>query len=230
MPESFQLTRFATEKEWREYAGAYIGMLLRDQGKDSISIAVAGGSTPYPVYEQLTRLSDIPWSAVSLYQTDERYVAAESPNSNQAELRETWASVSEHLKAVELFDTSLDWEESADEYAERLKNVGDGFDVAVLGIGSDGHFASLFPQGPYWDFEIDSRVIISEAPEGMDVTERLSVAPHMILNSTYIVVLLRGERKSSVMGELARGEQSVNEFPARFLLSHPRVSIWWSQT
>ncbi|MFB6225158.1 MAG: 6-phosphogluconolactonase, partial [Candidatus Paceibacteria bacterium] len=99
----------------------------------------------------------------------------------------------------------------------------------VLGIGDDGHFASLFPHGMYWEHNVQARTVISQAPEHMDVTERLSLSPHVILQSSYIVVLLKGKNKQSVVEELARGEQSITDFPARILLQHPRCSIWWSK-
>jgi len=230
MPESFQLTRFASETEWREYAAAYIEMLVNQVNTGSVSMALAGGATPYPVYRELAQTTHLPWDQITLYQTDERYVQSQSEASNQRELRDTLGEeVVNRLRGFEMFDTSLDWEESADEYAARLEHAEPGLDIVVLGIGSDGHFASLFPEGPYWEHEVGSRAIISNAPAHMEVSERLSLAPRLILESSHVVILIRGERKQDVVQELACGNKSVSEFPARALTGHPRVSVWWSK-
>jgi 6-phosphogluconolactonase len=102
----------------------------------------------------------------------------------------------------------------------------DGFDLAILGIGKDGHFASIFPGFTQW--ETENKTVVTETTEN-EVMERLSISPKYLLKAKRILVLLAGEDKSPILEKLADENLSKENFPAKFLLQHPNLEIIFSE-
>lgn len=171
--------------------------VVSDAGGAGVSLALAGGSTPRPVYERLADEA-VPWDAVEVYFGDERCVPPEDPASNYRMARETlldripFPASRVHRIACE----SGDPDAAADRYAALLP---DPLDVLVLGIGEDGHTASLFPGGRALE-ETDRRVAPGRAPEGQGAPrQRVTVTPPVIRSARRIVVLAEGSRKAAAV-------------------------------
>lgn len=118
--------------------------------RDRFLVALAGGSTPSPLYERLPRLDAIDWKSVHVFWSDERCVPPDDPASNFASVRETLldriAVPAEQVHRIEGEKPPL---EAADAYEVLVRQTlgADGrFDLVLLGIGADGHTASLFPR------------------------------------------------------------------------------------
>lgn len=188
------IQEYNSEKDWLSSALA----LIPNQG----NIALSGGSTPIPIYKLLPK-------SPTYFQVDERYVPADHKDSNQKMIKETLAP-----KHFHHFDTSLPIEECLKKYAKQLPPQ---LDFTILGIGNDGHFASIFP-GP----EPQGKVAHTKTTEHA-VKDRLTLTTKTILNSKNILVLLKN--KPSVLDQLRHHTKSPEEYPALRLLKHPGLHI-----
>ncbi|NLG06853.1 6-phosphogluconolactonase, partial [Candidatus Peribacteria bacterium] len=118
---------------------------------DSCILGLSGGSTPRPVYEELGQRSDIDWQKVQLFLVDERYVPPDHAESNQKLVRDTLLKHADVPPDQCYFpDTSLGIEDCVLAYARSFVDLFAARppDVMVLGLGPDGHTASLFPPLP----------------------------------------------------------------------------------
>lgn len=169
------------------------------EARGEAAVALAGGSTPRRLYERLAlppHHDRIPWSVVDFFWGDERAVPADDPESNYRMARETLLDHipvrPERIHRMPA-DRDADLEEAARAHAGVLRATlpaGNGgwprFDLVLLGMGEDGHTASLFPGDPALD-EMDSRVAAVETP--YRGTRRLTLTLP-VLNAAAVVLFL----------------------------------------
>jgi 6-phosphogluconolactonase len=171
---------------------------------DRASFVATGGSTPGEVYDLLSTLP-LPWEHVSVTLSDERWVAPDSPDSNARLLQERLL-VGEAAQAnfVPLWSDAPTAEDAA-EVAEAAVAGLLPADVVLLGMGEDGHIASLFPGSPVLEEGLDplggSLVIAAPAGEPAPPQDRLSLTLYALRQSYLILVLIRGEAKRRVVEE-----------------------------
>ena len=170
-------------------------------------LALSGGKTPRPLYEMLAG-SEIDWRSVEIFLVDERFVDHDNPESNYRMLKGALISrIKIPDRNVHPVPTGLPSpRESATAYRETLlKFMGSepwpGFDLVILGIGADGHTASLFPGGPGLDSE--GIVVSTRAPPDYTTTDRVSLSLRAINSSREIIFLATGgEKRPSVKSAL----------------------------
>ena len=188
-----------------------------------------GGSTPAPVYD---RLCDRPldWSRVDITLSDERWVAPTSPDSNERMVREhLLQGRAASARLVPLNAHAPDVETAAALTEPQVSPLAP-FDVVLLGMGEDGHFASLFPGSPALAGGLDlagERFCIGvPAGEPAPPQPRISLTLKAILASRLIVLLITGETKRAVLDQALGGA----DLPVRALLLQDRtpVHIYWS--
>ncbi|MBI5942047.1 MAG: 6-phosphogluconolactonase [Caulobacterales bacterium] len=190
------------------------------------SFVGTGGSSPGPVYDLLATLP-LPWEQISVTLSDERWVPPTSPDSNERQLRERLL-VGEAAGAafVPLWSDAPAAEEAA-EAAELA--VADLFpaDVVLLGMGEDGHFASLFPGNPALEEGLDplggSFVIAVPAGEPAPAMERLSLTLYALKQAFLTIVLIRGEAKRRIIED--RDDLPIH---ALFRAADMPVRVIWS--
>ncbi len=190
------------------------------------SLVGTGGSSPGPVYDLLATLP-LPWEQISVTLSDERWVPPTSPDSNERQLRERLL-VGEAAAAefVPLWSDAVTAEDAA-ETAELA--VADLFpaDVVLLGMGEDGHFASLFPGNPALEEGLDplggSFVIAVPASEPAPAMERLSLTLYALKQAWLTIVLIRGEAKRRIVED--RDDLPIH---ALFRASDMPVRVIWS--
>ncbi len=189
-------------------------------------IALCGGGTPLPIYQKLAQQPHLHWDHIELYQTDERHTT-DTELLNQTHIKEALNPVLPYCKEVYFINTSLPINESISHYNDIIDELEEPlFDIVMLGIGYDGHFASLFPQG---DFKhSDQRTVSTTAPSYMDVSQRISLTLETILDSREIMIFLTGQEKSNVLVDMLENDLNPQDFPAKFLLAHPKVTIFQS--
>lgn len=175
------------------------------------SIALAGGSTPRPVYAELDRLEKFPWAEAEFYFGDERCVPIDHPESNYRMVRETL--LKSHAEALgrlaRMPADAPDREKAADRYARRLP---DPLDLLVLGMGEDGHTASLFPGSAALD-ETSRRVVPAAGPR--EPRERMTITPPVIERARSIVVLASGITKAHMVSRALGGLYLPKEVPVQ---------------
>ncbi|MEX2499922.1 MAG: 6-phosphogluconolactonase [Wenzhouxiangellaceae bacterium] len=196
------------------------------------TLALAGGSTPMPVYRQLAA-HPLEWRSVSLMPGDERWVTHDHPACNLRAIREAFAGSNPEFKS--LTPENPDGEPSLDAASAALSDLNLPFDACVLGMGGDGHFASLFPGAPELEYALNPEgealaTIVHPDPMPEDAPfARISLTLAAIAASRRLMLLIRGERKREVLKN-ATGSGLWTEFPVAALLTQPHLplEIHWS--
>jgi 6-phosphogluconolactonase len=175
------------------------------------SLALSGGSTPRPAYERLAALAGVPWDAVEIYFGDERAVPPADPHSNYRMAREALLDrLPQAPAAVHRMEAEdADREAAAARYAARLPAA---LDLLVLGMGPDGHTASLFPGSPALR-ETERKVVPARAP--VPPHDRLTVTPPVIEAARHVAVLVAGAAKAPLVARVLRGPWRPDELPAQ---------------
>jgi 6-phosphogluconolactonase len=184
---------------------------LRGSGSRDLSLALSGGSTPGPIYEELADLPGLPWKRTRIYFADERAVPPEDAASNYRLVRRVLIDRAPiPARSVHRMEAERpDLNEAAERYERQLPTR---LDVLVLGIGEDGHTASLFPGSPNLT-ETVRRVAPARSPS--PPTERLTITPLVIRSADSIFLFARGRTKASAVREALFGEDEVSRYPAQ---------------
>ena len=175
------------------------------------SLALSGGSTPRPAYERLAARPGLPWPSVDVYFGDERAVPPTHPASNYRMAREALLDrvgpPAPRAHRMEADDP--DREAAAARYAALLP---DALDLLVLGMGPDGHTASLFPGSPAL-LESARKVVPARAP--VAPLERLTITPPVIASARRVAVLVAGAAKAPLVARVLRGPWEPEALPAQ---------------
>lgn len=199
--------------------------------RGSASIAVSGGSTPKAFFQALSSRS-IDWDKVTVTLVDERFVPADNPRSNHLLVQENLLKdKAAAARFLPLYQAAASVEEAAVIATEETKAVGHPFDVAILGMGNDGHTASFFPGGSNLKAALDPntpRGIITMEAEGAG-EPRLTFTFSSLQDARLLVLHIEGEGKKDVLAKAeAAGEET--EMPIRAMLRRAAspVEIYWA--
>ena len=177
---------------------------------NAVSLALAGGTTPRATYEALAKISGIDWARVSIYFGDERAVPPTDPDSN-FHMAEQALFSRVALPATNIHrmrGEAADQDAAAREYEALLPAR---ISVLVLGIGEDGHTASLFPGSPALS-ERSRRVLPVLGPK--PPPRRLSITPPVIEAAELIVMLATGAGKAGPAYRALREPLDVQSTPS----------------
>jgi 6-phosphogluconolactonase len=184
-------------------------------------LAVSGGNTPKHVFEHLRR-HDVDWRRVQVTLTDERWVPVDHPDSNEKLVR-SYLLLGPAAAAtfISLFGGEESPEKGQSACEERLKTLMMPFDAVYLGMGNDGHFASLFPGDPALHVHNNLCVAVTATESRLS---RISLTVPAILNANKIFLLFSGPEKHSIYSK-AKQPGSIEEIPLRMLLSQGQIPI-----
>jgi 6-phosphogluconolactonase len=182
-------------------------------------VALAGGSTPKATYEILARdhAEDVDWTNVHIFFGDERTVPPDHEDSNYRMSHEALLD-RVPVGSVHPMRGELAPEEAASAYEEELEGFfGDGpvvLDLAMLGIGGDGHTASLFPETAA--LEVTDRLVVANPVPKLGTTRITLTAP--VLNAAReVVFLVAGDGKAEALKEILEGDTDPRQYPAKLV-------------
>lgn len=173
------------------------------RGHDTFSLALSGGSTARRCYERLAETSggQIDWWKVDVYWSDERCIPHDHEDSNYRLAREALLDRVGAANATHLMRCA----EGSDPYQLRLGDLG-RVDLIHLGMGADGHTASLFPGSDALDADPGRLVAMTEDPTGRAPYQRMSLTLGGIARANLVVVTVEGEAKAEALAAVAAGE------------------------
>jgi 6-phosphogluconolactonase len=188
-------------------------------------LAISGGSTPQATFKLLAAepfVSRIPWDKLQLFWVDERCVGPDSPESNYGVARDLLLSkVPIPAENVFRMEGELDPEVAASRYESTLRNVmklegaeTPAFDMVTLGMGPDGHTASLFPNTEGLN-ELGRLVIANHVPQ-KDVW-RVSLTWPVINHASEVVFEVEGPGKTDVLAEVLTGPRDPDRLPSQLI-------------
>lgn len=170
---------------------------------DNFAVALSGGTTARRCYERLADEggTQIDWWKVDVYWGDERCVPLDDPDSNYRLGRE---ALLERVGAVDA-NFPMRCEEGADPYQLRVGELG-RFDLVHLGLGRDGHTASLFPGSAALDADPGRLVVMNDDPLGNNPHRRMTLTFAGIARARTAMVTVVGEDKAEALAAVARGD------------------------
>jgi 6-phosphogluconolactonase len=191
---------------------AAVGDLIAEHARRGGSIVLTGGRTPGTAYERAASLQP-DWSRVSIWWGDERCVPPDDERSNYALAERTLLDrVEEEPAEVHRIRGELQPADAAGEYERALEDV--ELDLLLLGIGPDGHVASLFPDSP--QLRVADRLVTS-GPAGLEPwVDRVTMTLPALLSARRIVFLVTGEAKADAVAR-AFGADITEDVPASLL-------------
>lgn len=193
---------------------------IEQKGKYRFTLVVAGGSTPKPLYESLAK-ADLDTSRLHIFWGDERYVPPDDPQSNERMVREAWLDrVGFPAENIHPMPTHFaNPEEAASEYQSQLESFFGltppalpVFDFVILGMGDDGHTASLFPHTEALQVQ-DRWVTVGKK----DNQPRLTLTFPVINSARQIVFLVSGANKNKAFQAVHAKVGDSNQYPARLI-------------
>jgi 6-phosphogluconolactonase len=188
------------------------------------TIALSGGSTPKTLYQLLAEepyRSRIDWTKVEVFFTDERCVPPDHPESNYRMARETLLS-KVPIPGDNIYRMRGEVEppeEAAKEYGMMLKEkFGDGgLDLCLLGMGEDGHTASLFPGTPAVNETHHRCVAVYVEKSTTGKSWRITLTAPFINRSREVIILVAGANKSKVLAEVLEGPRDPQRLPVQLI-------------
>jgi 6-phosphogluconolactonase len=197
-------------------------------------IALCGGKTAPHMYRVLAEeyRDSVPWGAWHVFWSDERYVSPESEQSNYGVTRR---ALLDHVpipkEQIHPMPTLLSSpEETAVAYEEELTRYFSGrlprFDLMIMGLGAEGHTASLFPHSPAFAEELQSRLVVAvEVPA--DPPSRLTLTLPVFNHAENLFFLVSGAEKHTALHRATTGPPDAAECPASAIRPTDGTVQWW---
>jgi 6-phosphogluconolactonase len=194
--------------------------------RGQFTIALSGGSTPKPLYEKLSQ-QELPWDKIHVFWGDERYVSPDHPDSNEGMARRAWldrvAFPAQNLHPMPT--QASDPVDAAQQYETHLRQFFGTpeiptFDLILLGLGDDGHTASLFPHTAV--LNVCDR-LIGVGNRGQD--PRLTFTIPLINQARCVMFLVAGQSKQPALTAIFSADADPFTYPARFV--QPQGKRYW---
>ncbi len=201
-----------------ELVTAAAGRVIATDGR--YTMALAGGETPRALYRLLVS-APLDWGRIHLFWGDERGVPPTDPQSNYRMARDELLSKTPVPEEnIHRIHAENPLEEAAAAYEEELRRFFEGwprFHLALLGMGADGHTASLFPGSPALD--VHDRAVVA-------ASGRVSLTAEALNRSEQVVFLVSGAQKAAALAAVLEGPPAAHQFPAQLIRPESGALTW----
>jgi 6-phosphogluconolactonase len=209
---------------------SYSLQILSEQA--NVLIALAGGSTPMAAYAEFAQAL-LPWSQMQLTLIDERFVPITDAQSNEGTIASAFSAVKTQLGGWHgLMHASITIEQAAARANQDIQALQQAIDIAVIGMGSDGHIASLFVESADYQHAMDVQCHDAVLPIRFAAQDgkvnRLSFSLAELLKAKKILICITGDEKRRVLEQSLNGSRP--DYAVAHLLKHYSrpIEIFWS--
>lgn len=225
---------FPTALDLAERVALDLADKIRSAERDNspIALALSGGNTPRLLFAVLAEKyhSSLNWSFVNIFWVDERCVSPGDPESNYGMTnRLLFEKIDIPRQNIHRIKGENDPEQEADRYSEEilkyipLKNGLPSYDIILLGMGEDGHTASIFP-GNIESF--NSTRICEIAIHPVSGQKRVSLTGKVINNADEIIFLVTGKNKADIVHQIITRKEAYLRYPAANIYSEHGKTTW----
>ena len=193
------------------------------------SLIVPGGSTPVPYFQTLSQ-QKLEWNKVWISLTDERWLPAENPDSNENLLRKhLLINEAKAAHFLSLYNGHSTPEAGLVDCRRQMSELSRPFDLVVLGMGEDGHIASLFPHSAELEAGLTSHELCIATHPKDAAHARMSLTVSALTDSRAIALLINGQSKRIVYQHAAINNDA-NQLPVAAILNQDKVPvrIYWA--
>ncbi|WP_348944120.1 6-phosphogluconolactonase [Chitinibacter sp. FCG-7] len=229
---SLQWHEFSTKEALDQQLATTIANELKQAiaQRGSAGLAVSGGRTPAGMFKAL-RVSDLDWSRVVITLVDERWVQPDHADSNERLTRDNLlqdgAAAATFISLVNLAATP---HEALADIEARLATLPNPIDVVILGMGDDGHTASLFPSAAELEAACASTALLAAVTPPVAPHQRITLTLPTIVKSPKVIVHITGEGKKTLLQDAMAANVAVNEqYPIRRVLDQVALAdVFWA--
>ncbi|MEI2811543.1 MAG: 6-phosphogluconolactonase [Nocardioides sp.] len=218
--------------------------LLRDPAPagaplPAYEVGLTGGTVARAIHRAIARRADqVDWGYVRMWWGDERFLPREHPERNATQAREDFLDsltllpgewprplLEDAIMEIPSLDEVDSVHRAAEVYADLVRHVGTGgFDLLMLGVGPDGHVASLFPGHPALEVNDEITVAVTDSPK--PPPERVSLTFAAMERTAHVWFVVSGAEKAEAVRRSLAPTGTVTESPARGVRGH-RQTVWW---
>lgn len=219
------------KKDKNSIASHFAEFLKKDivSKKGNYTIALSGGSTPKVLFEILAKdfSQSIPWDRVHLYWGDERCVPPDHEESNFLMTQKSLLGPLKLPKAnIHRIKGEDDPKVEANRYAQEINQTveSSSFDMVMLGMGEDGHTASIFPDRMEYLSDPNTCVVATHPESGQ---KRVSLTGTVINKAQKVCFLVTGENKAEKLKEIVHQTGQYESYPASFIMPQSGELYWF---
>ncbi len=233
MAASIEVKIFSKPKKVSKKVAREIKKLILNSKRKRFDIALSGGNTPRKLFKILAKKYQdiIPWERIHFWWSDERCVSPDSNDSNFRMANENlFLKIPIPAKNIHRIKGEYSPENEAERYSEELathlerKNHIPVLDLILLGLGEDGHTASIFPNRLDL-FQSDNLYCVTEHPETGQ--RRISITGKVINNARNIFFMVTGESKAKRVSEIMNNEKEARQHPAYYVEPVHGLLTWF---
>jgi len=195
-----------------------IALLTAATAKDTASLVLAGGSSFKQVYALLAEEKNLDWSKVHIWFGDERAVPSTDESSNYKMAYDAWLHIfdGQNGPIIHRIHGERGAEAAARHYEQELQHIlaASRLDVVLLGVGPDGHTASIFP-GQLQALLKEPQLVMAAKPEREPFVDRITLTPYAFNLSQNILVLITGAHKQPIAQKIQNG--GPPEYPIEYI-------------